>query len=329
MMSGVRGFRGWLSLAFVAVAPPVRVITGAGFVSLSAYSVLRWCGAVLPHGASWAASTLSVGGIALAAYSAARLLRETDLRAVVADTTSIQFGFLLIGLGSSTAIGIEGSVMLLLSQALAATILALCLGFFEQQAGDADAHRFRGLARASPTIAWACGVGFAAAAALPGSASFLGYLLALVGAFPSRPWLAVLGLAAGSVAAVAHVRLFRRLFGGELSPSWHRNRRLEAHGGRFARPGRQQVLALIAVSAVSLGLGFSPRLLLRATDRAAYDFSWRLNRLGPAGIATKKLPLRAPNGTMASELQASVLSPFPGGRWTRLWTEARAERNRR
>lgn len=83
-------------------------------------------------------------------------LVQHDLRRLLSYHAVSQVGYMILGIGAGTALGIAAGLFHMLNNALYKTALFLCAGSVEKQTGLADLDRLGGLARAMPLTFAAC-----------------------------------------------------------------------------------------------------------------------------------------------------------------------------
>ena len=113
--------------------------------------------------------------------------------------TTAQVGFVLLGAGSLTPQGLSGAMVLASTRALACALFLVLAGAADDRAHTRDVTRLSGVATQMPGWSTALAVAALGQAGVMGLAGAWGPMLALLGALPNYPPLAL-------VAALALVR---------------------------------------------------------------------------------------------------------------------------
>ena len=154
-------FSPWLFSAMAGPTPVSALLHSATMVAAGAYLLIRLApqlGAV-----GWFEPVVAAVGLATALAGGLVALTQTQLKRVLAASTSAQFGlmFLAIGSGSAAAAGAQ-----LVTHAAFKSLLFLGAGIALHAAGTAELGQLR-LGRLVPAVAALSGVGAAALAAVP------------------------------------------------------------------------------------------------------------------------------------------------------------------
>jgi NADH:ubiquinone oxidoreductase subunit 5 (subunit L)/multisubunit Na+/H+ antiporter MnhA subunit len=243
---------GWIPDAMAAPTPVSALLHAACYVKAGVYLLARLHG-VVPWAPSWGAAVSWLGAVTLV-VGALFMLAQRDLKRLLAFSTVSQIGYMMVGLGLGTPLGIAAGLLHCVNHALFKGGLFLCAGAVQHACGTRDMDALGGLARRMPrtTALWLVGAGsIAGLPLLSGFASkWLLYDAALEAGEPLLalvPWL-------GSVLTVfAFLQATSGVFLGDEGPasagahevSWT----MTAGGG--------------ALAAGSVLLGVAPQLAVR------------------------------------------------------------------
>jgi NADH-quinone oxidoreductase subunit M len=252
----------WLPEAAAAAPSPSSAFVVAIVPRLGALGMVRVLAQVLPEGTRWASTAIVVLGVMTLLHAAACALAETDLARTAARFSIAQTGVILVGIGSATPQGLAGATSMAVAGSLATVLVIFSAGVLEARTGERDASRLGGLLREMPLFAVSAMAGFFGCAALPATAPFWSLLLAVLGAFPTHPVMALFTALGSVVVAAAAFRTIERVFFGSVPQGWRRHAALEPFGGKFPdlRPHEAWTLGTLAVLTVLFGLWPSPML---------------------------------------------------------------------
>jgi len=285
VMLGAFPLHGWLTAVLVEAPTASGALVVAGLPAIGACALLRVGCAVLPEGMRWASGVVVALGAVTAAYGALGAFVQTDLRRLSAYATLGQVGFVLLGAGSLTPQGIAGAMVLAGTRGLASALFLVLASAIEERARTRDLARFTGLARQMPGWAAALAAAAIAQGGLLGFAGAWGPMLALLGALPNYPPLALIAALALVVAAAAHARVLARVLFGDVAPDWARSPLLEAFGGRFPDLTAREWLTVAPLAAIVLLLGVWPAPVFASTTGTTRDLTNAVSPPGPDQIA--------------------------------------------
>lgn len=158
-------FHIWLPNAMEAPTPVSALLHSATMVKAGLLLVARMLG-VLGGTELW---TWLVTGVGLASlvWGASLALRQTDLKALMANSTVSQLGLIMSLFGMGTPEAVAAAVFHTLNHAVFKGALFLVTGIVEHETGTRDVRRLRGLARSMPLTGAAAGMAALALAGIP------------------------------------------------------------------------------------------------------------------------------------------------------------------
>lgn len=270
---------GWLPDAQPAARPEVRVLLAGGALAAAGYGLLRVNAGLLPEATRWAAPAMAAIGALTIVGGALLALAQRDLCRLLAHASVSQMGFVLLGLGALTPQGIQAAAAQLSLHGLIAALLFATASAVEERARTRGLDQLGGILRGAPWLAALSGLGLVASMGVPGLSGFWGEALAILGAMPRWPLLALVAALGLVLGAAVHLAALRALFrGGERSEA------REASGDAWDLRG-PEIAAAAPIAALVVLLGLWPRPLLEPIDRAALELHRRLDPPAPTQIA--------------------------------------------
>jgi formate hydrogenlyase subunit 3/multisubunit Na+/H+ antiporter MnhD subunit len=293
--AGVVPFHVWLPKAHPEAPSPVSALMSGAMVALGVYGIVLVSDELLGGGPVWWwLVVLSLGG-ASALFGSLHAASSTDLKRLLAYSTTDNIGLILLALGASglfdatrhpllASLGLVAALVLLFNHAAFKGALFLSAGSVQMATGSRDLDQLGGLLRRMPQTGALFLIAAAAITALPPLNGFIGEWLL----FQSLLHGAVSGNTASDIAvplAVAAMALTAGLTGVAF---------VKAVGiGFLGRPRSAAAddavevpvtmrLAVGLLVAVCLVLGLFPTLVLPAVERATMT---ALPRVGPASLA--------------------------------------------
>ena len=179
----------WLPNAMVAPTPVSAYLHSATMVKLGVYLLARFNPVFESH-ALWAPLLITIG-IATMFVGAVLAMRETDLKRVLAYSTVVSLGTLVLLIGVPGDVSPVAVVAFLLGHALYKACLFLVAGIIDHETGTRDAAMLGGLRRVMPLTAAAAFLGGLSMAGLPPFIGFLAKELVYETSLAVSSWLVV------------------------------------------------------------------------------------------------------------------------------------------
>ena len=297
----------WLPDAMEGPTPVSALIHAATMVTAGVYLVAR-CTPLFAASPYAQEIVAGIGGTT-ALVAAVIAVTQTDLKRILAYSTISQLGYMFLGMGAGTLLGVTGGMFHLVTHAMFKALLFLAAGsVMHAMAGVIDLERIGGLRRRLPVTYWTFLVGSLALAGCPPFAGFFSkdQILAAVHdrASVGTPgsWYHVLYLGAMATAFLTAFYTFRAVF-----RTFHGDERIpheaERHAHESPRVMTVPLVVLAILSAVAGGVlwwtGSLESLLLQtpslacrvAVDRAAHQadshaaVAWLSGGIALSGIA--------------------------------------------
>jgi len=182
--AGVVPMHVWLPRAHAEAPSHVSAAMSAAMVSLGVYGLVLVCVRLLPAGPSWWGVTLVAFGALSALYGILQASVASDIKRLLAYSTTENVGLMVLALGSSVllrashapavaGVALVACLLLVVSHATFKVTLFLGAGSVLHATGERDLDRLGGLGPRMPVTATGFAVGSLAAAALPVSCGFV------------------------------------------------------------------------------------------------------------------------------------------------------------
>ncbi|MFP6665112.1 MAG: NADH-quinone oxidoreductase subunit M [Deltaproteobacteria bacterium] len=156
---------------------------------------------------------LAVFGIV---YGAMVAYPQKDMKRLVAYSSVSHMGFVILGLYSFDALGVTGGVLQMVNHGLVTGGLFLAIGFIYDRTHTRQIPEYGGLWSAVPTFCVILLILTFASIGLPGTNSFVGEFLILLGAFRTHPWAAALATTGVVLGAVYMLTMYKNVVFGPL-----------------------------------------------------------------------------------------------------------------
>ncbi|MCU0445496.1 MAG: NADH-quinone oxidoreductase subunit M [Microscillaceae bacterium] len=178
-------FHTWLPDAHVEAPTPVSVVLAGVLLKIGGYGILRIAYSIFPDMAIEYASWVASLGVLAIIYGALNALAMADLKKMVAYSSVSHMGFVLLGVASLTAEGVNGAIFQMFSHGILSAMLFIIVGVLYDRTHDRQIEHYRGLSQAMPYFTGLVMIAFFASLGLPGFSGFIGEVFTLLGSFKS------------------------------------------------------------------------------------------------------------------------------------------------
>ncbi|NMC64178.1 MAG: NADH-quinone oxidoreductase subunit L [SAR324 cluster bacterium] len=245
--AGVMPFHGWLPDAYSSAPAPASVLL-AGIVTKTTgvYTIMRITQSVFGFSPHLQLILLCVGCLSMLA-GALLALHQVDFKRMLAYSSISQVGYIILGLGAASPLGIVGAVFHLFNHAVFKTLLFINASAVEKETGTRNMEEMGGLSNRMPLTGASSVVGFLSTAGIPPLSGFWSKLMIIVALWQAGyPYLAVTAVIASLITLAYFLSMQRRVFFGKTSPEY---------ADLFeANPWATTPAIVLAIITISLGL---------------------------------------------------------------------------
>jgi len=219
-------FHTWLPDAHTEAPTPGSVILAGVLLKMGTYGLIRFNLELFPQASFEYAGIISILAVIGVIYGALVAMVQTDIKRLVAYSSVSHLGFVVLGIFSMTAEGVQGAILQMVAHGLSTGMLFLCVGIIYERRHTRDIVEYGGIARVMPRYTVFFAIAMFASVGLPGLCGFHGEFLTLLGAFRSpflNSSLYTIFAASGVIfAAVYLLWMFQRvMFGTNDNPKNH------------------------------------------------------------------------------------------------------------
>jgi NADH-quinone oxidoreductase subunit M len=246
-------FHTWLPDAHVEAPTEGSVVLAGILLKLGGYGFLRFSLPMLPDASAFFTPLIYALSIVAVIYTSLVALMQTDMKKLIAYSSVAHMGIVTIGIFTLNPLGIQGSIIQMLSHGLVSAALFMVVGVVYTRIHSREIAAYGGLAERMPLYATLFMLFMLASVGLPGTSGFVGEILVLIGVFSVNSWVAAL-MATGMILGAAYMLwLYRRVIFGAL---------VQEHL-KLIRDLRPSELAAFApLAALVLLMGIYPSLFL-------------------------------------------------------------------
>lgn len=150
---------------------------------MGGYGFLRFSLPMFPVATIYFSPLVFMLSLIAAVYASLTTLRQVDLKKIIAYSSVSHMGFVTIGIFTLNTQGIEGSIILMLSHGLVSSALFLCVGILYDRHHTRIIKYYSGLVQVMPLFTVFLMFFSFANIGFPGTSSFIGEFLVLIGSF--------------------------------------------------------------------------------------------------------------------------------------------------
>jgi NADH-quinone oxidoreductase subunit M len=176
-------FHTWLPDAHVEAPTAGSVILASVLLKMGAYGFVRFSLPMLPDASQAMTPLIAALSIIAIIYGAYMALAQVDLKKLIAYSSVSHMGFVTLGLFVMNQQGIEGAVLQMVNHGLTTGALFLCVGIIYERTHSRLIADNVGLAKPMPRYATFLVIFALSSLGLPGTNSFVGEFLVLIGTF--------------------------------------------------------------------------------------------------------------------------------------------------
>nr|BED43651.1 NADH dehydrogenase subunit 4 [Pyropia sp. Myanmar_A]BED43675.1 NADH dehydrogenase subunit 4 [Pyropia sp. Myanmar_B]BED43699.1 NADH dehydrogenase subunit 4 [Pyropia sp. Myanmar_C] len=255
-------FHIWLPEAHAEAPTAGSVILAGVLLKMGGYGFLRFSLPMFPEASLYFAPLIYLLSIIAAIYASLTTIRQVDLKKIIAYSSVSHMGFVTLGLFSFNSQGIEGSIILMLSHGLVSSALFLCVGILYDRHKTRLIKYYGGLVQIMPIFSILLlfftfsNIGF------PGTSSFVGEFLVLIGLFQFSPVSTFLSAFSMILGAGYSIWLFNRICFGNLKLQYITS---------FQDISRREFCILFPLSIFVLWMGIYPEIFLTEIHCSSYN----------------------------------------------------------
>ena len=248
-------FHTWLPAAHVEAPTAGSVMLASILLKMGAYGFIRFCLPMTPQ-ASVHFAPLMIGlSLASILYGGFIALGQKDMKKLIAYSSVAHMGFVTLGLFVFNLHGLEGAMMQMINHGITTGALFMLVGCIYERSHSREIMENAGLGKFLPAYVFFFGLFSLSALAYPGTNSFVGEILVLIGAFEHRWVYGFLAIPGAMLAAAYMLRLLQKIVWGE-----------PARGKGWVDLSLREWLYLSPLAVLVLYLGFAPGLALKIMD---------------------------------------------------------------
>jgi len=243
----------WLPEAHVEAPTAGSVILAGILLKLGTYGMTRVLVGFFPEATVYYLPRVYTRCVMAIVYTSRTAIRQTDMKRIIAYASVAHMNMTLVGLFSRTPQGVEGALLQMLSHGLVSGALFMCVGVLYDRHHTRRVSYYGGVAQTMPVYAAIFRFFTMANIALPGTSSFVGEFMILVGIFQTNSFVAVMSATGMVLGGAYSLWLYNRVAYGNLKTSYV---------GVSVDVNRRERRMFVPLIALTLRMGIRPGVFL-------------------------------------------------------------------
>jgi proton-translocating NADH-quinone oxidoreductase chain M len=209
-------FHIWLPEAHVE-APTVGSVLLAGIMlKLGVYGFIRFSLTLFPDACLFFSPFVYLLCVTGVVYASLCAIRQTDLKRIIAYSSIAHMNLVVLGIFSFNVIGLEGSVLQSISHGFVSGAMFLLVGVLYERYHSRFLYYYGGLVHTMPVYSALFLIFTVANIAVPGTSSFIGEFLLLVGIYKANIIACIVGATGVVLGGMYSLWLYNRVVFGNL-----------------------------------------------------------------------------------------------------------------
>ena len=253
-------FHTWLPDAHVEAPTPISVILAGVLLKMGTYGILRINYPIFPEITRQLMWWIALFGMINIIYGALVALAQKDFKKLIAYSSVSHMGYVLLGMASLTATGINGAIFQMFNHGTITAMLFLIVGVIYDRAHTRGLNDFGGLATQMPVYTGFVTVAFFAAIGLPSMSGFISETFVFLGAFSinSIRIIAIVSTLGILLGACYMLWTLQRIFFGPLNEKWATLPDLD----------KREYAMLVPLAAIIFFLGIYPSAMINVMNKS-------------------------------------------------------------
>ena len=239
----------WLPDAHVEAPTGGSVVLAAIALKLGAYGFIRFSLPIAPDASHYLAPLMIALSLTAVIYIGFVALVQTDMKKLVAYSSISHMGFVTLGFFIFNPLGIEGSLVQMISHGFISAAMFLCIGVMYDRMHSRQIADYGGVVNTMPKFAAFFMLFSMANAGLPATSGFVGEFMVILGAVKFNFWAGMAAAVTLILGAAYTLWMYKRVvFGAITNP----------HVAELSDIGVREFLILAVLAGCVLAMGLYP-----------------------------------------------------------------------
>ncbi len=265
---------GWIADAHGEAPAVGHVILSGLLLKMGAYGLIRFCLSIFPEASASFAPLIQGLSVLAILYGGIVAMAQSAIKRFIAYSSIAHMGFITLGIFGLNQQSIQGAVFQMVSHGMTLGTLFLAAGMLYDRTHNPIIRAYGGLQQVMPKFAAILTIFVMASIGLPGTGSFVGEFMILVGTSYHSYLLVLLALVGIVVGAVYMLWMFQRMVLGPVTP----------YVSTLPDLTRREMVAVIPMAVVVLAIGLYPNILLDPIQASVNTLAQHFAQVQPLRI---------------------------------------------
>src|SRR5215475_5037532 len=252
----------WLPDAHVEAPTGGSVVLAAVTLKVGAYGFIRFVLPILPDASHYLAGFVITLSLIAVVYISFVALVQADMKKLIAYSSISHMGFVTLGFFLFSQLGVEGSLVQMISHGFVSAAMFLCVGVMYDRMHSRLISDYGGVVNTMPKFAAFMVLLAMANCGLPATSGFVGEFLVIMGAMKFSFWIAFLAATTLVFGAAYTLWMYKRVIYGAVA---------NPHVAALEDIDHREFLVLALLAASVLAFGIYPRALTEVMHASVND----------------------------------------------------------
>ena len=253
----------WLPDAHVEAPTGGSVVLAAIALKLGGYSFLRFAMPIAPDAAHYLSGFMITLSLIAVVYIALVALVQQDMKKLIAYSSISHMGFVTLGFFLFNSIGLEGSIVQMISHGFISSAMFLSVGVLYDRMHSRQIADYGGVVNTMPKFAVFAVLFAMANAGLPGTSGFVGEFMVILASLQKNFWFAFLASTTLILGAAYTLWMVKRVFFGDVA---------NKHVAKLVDLNNRELLILSVLAILVIGFGVYPQPMTEITHATVAQF---------------------------------------------------------
>ncbi|MCB9480586.1 MAG: NADH-quinone oxidoreductase subunit M [Desulfobacteraceae bacterium] len=254
----------WLPAAHVEAPTAGSVILASVLLKMGGYGFIRFCLPITPLATEACVPYLIALSLASIIFGGYLALGQNDIKKLIAYSSVGHMGFVTLGIFVLNSAGIKGAMLQMINHGITTGALFICIGIIYERTHSRDIKVNSALGMFMPVYVTFLGIFSLSSLAFPGTNSFVGEFLVLLGAFSKSKLVGAIAIPGAVLAAAYMLRLLQKMVWADSDGHKHGD---GSERGLFDLDLREK-LTLAFLTVFVFWIGLNPEPLLNIMDES-------------------------------------------------------------
>jgi len=274
----------WLPAAHVEAPTAGSVILASILLKMGGYGFLRFCLPMAPAATVYCMPYLIALSLISIIFGGYLALGQTDIKKLIAYSSVGHMGFVTLGIFLLNDQGLKGAILQMINHGITTGGLFIMVGMIYERTHSREIADNSALGMLMPVYVTFLGIFSLSSLAFPGTNSFVGEFLVLLGAFKQSSLVGFLAIPGAILAAAYMLRLLQRMVWHDSDGHGHHHEGEEgdkAHAHALVDLDLREIIIVVVLAGFVFWIGLYPAPLLKFMDASVAHL---LEQLAAGGI---------------------------------------------